>query len=268
MNELLRVTPVRTTIALCLGIVATVLGLFVYSVLRTPVASADQLRDMGVFILPRPREIAPFELTSHTGGLFDRQALDGQWSFLFFGFTRCPDICPTTLAAMALAELRLRELEASPAAQFQGIFVSVDPEFDDADRLAAYVGAFSENLLGVSGPISALAVLTEQLNVAFAKVPAATTIANTTANTDGKPAGEPVGELIGEPIGEPTAEPIGEPIEDTNGELIEKSIGAYQVDHTANIVIVNPQGHYHGFIKFPQQADTIVTTFQSLAANF
>lgn len=233
-------TPVRTTIALCLGIVATVVGLFVYSVLRTPVASADQLRDMGVFILPRPREIAPFELTSHTGGRFDRHALDGQWSFLFFGFTRCPDICPTTLAVMAQADRRLIELEASPAARFQGIFVSVDPEYDDADRLAAYVGAFSENLLGVSGPVSALAVLTEQLNVAFAKVPAATT----TANTEGKP----------------TEETIGEPIEE--------AIGAYQVDHTANIVIVNPEGHYHGFIKFPQQADTIVTTFQSLAANF
>lgn len=237
-------TPVRTTIALCLGIVATVLGLFVYSVLRTPVASADQLRDMGVFILPRPREIAPFELTSHTGGRFDRHALDGQWSFLFFGFTRCPDICPTTLAAMAFADRRLTELEASPPARFQGIFVSVDPEFDDADRLAAYVGAFSENLLGVSGPVSALAVLTEQLNVAFAKVPAATT------------------------TGEPIEETIGEPIEETIGVPIEETIGAYQVDHTANIVIVNPQGHYHGFIKFPQQADTIVTTFQSLAANF
>ena len=43
---------------------------------------------------------------------------------------------------------------------------------------------------------------------------------------------------------------------------------SYLVDHSANIVIINPRGHYHGFIKYPQQADTIVAAFQSLAANF
>jgi protein SCO1/2 len=42
----------------------------------------------------------------------------------------------------------------------------------------------------------------------------------------------------------------------------------YTVDHTANIVIINPRGHYHGFIKYPQQADTIVSALQTLASNF
>jgi len=242
------VTPVHNTVALCLGLVATVIGLFVYSVLRTSVASADQLRDMGVFILPQAREIAPFELTLHTGAVFDLDSLENRWSFLFFGFTNCPDLCPTALAAMVQAERRLLELDAHPAARLQSVFVSVDPERDHTDQLAAYVGAFSPNLLGATGSVAALAALAAQLHVAFAKVPAANAVATAGPNAVVEPAGEAVAKPPGEPIGEPT--------------------GAYQVDHSANIVIVNPKGHYHGFIKFPQQADTIVATFQSLAANF
>ncbi len=105
------------------------------------------------------------------------------------------------------------------------MLVSVDPERDDAQRLAAYVGAFSESFLGAGGELREVATFAEQLNVAFAKVP----VFNPAGGADGS---------------------------------------RYQVEHTANIVIVNPAGHYHGFIKYPQQADTIVATFQSLSANF
>lgn len=218
-------TPLRTTIALCLGFIAVVVGLFVYSVVRTPVLSVEQLRDMGVFILPRPREIAPFRLTAHSGSAFDLDSLKDRWSFLFFGFTNCPDVCPTSLAVMAQAQRQLTAIDPVTAAAFQGVLVSVDPERDDAQRLASYVGAFSENFLGAGGELRAVAAFAEQLNVAFAKVP----VFDETGVADGS---------------------------------------RYQVEHTANIVIVNPAGHYHGFIKYPQQADTIVATFQSLAANF
>lgn len=218
-------TPIRITIALCLGFITVVVGLFVYSVVRTPVLTAEQLRDMGVFILPRPREITQFRLTAHSGSAFDIESLRGRWSFLFFGFTNCPDVCPTSLAVMAQAERQLAAIEPASAAAFQGVLVSVDPERDDAQRLATYVGAFSESFLGVTGELRDVAEFAEQLNVAFAKVP----VFKAAGGVDGS---------------------------------------RYQVEHTANVVIVNPAGHYHGFIKYPQQADTIVTTFESLSANF
>ena len=210
-------TPLRTTIALCLAFVAVVLGMFVYTRLQEPVLSDAQLRDRGVLVLPTPREIAPFSLTDHRGRPFGVDDLTGHWSFLFFGFTNCPDICPTSMAVLAQAERRLQEEHPQLANEFQGILVSVDPERDDQQTLANYVEAFSPDFLGVRGELAATAAFTTQVNVAFAKVPAGD--------------------------------------------------GGYQVDHSANIVIINPRGHYHGFVKMPHDADTIVETFRSLHAR-
>jgi len=213
-------TGLQKTVALCLGFVAVVVGLFVYSVTRAPVLSEEQLREQGVFILPRPREIAPFELTTHTGDPFTVESLQGHWTFAFFGFTSCPDICPTTLSVMGQARRMLGDGDT-----FQGVLVTVDPERDDAATLGAYTTAFSPDFIGVRGSVEDIGAFASQLNVAFAKVP----------------------------------------VTDENGEPVPD---AYQVDHTANIVIINPRGHYHGFIKYPQQADTIAAAFRSLAADF
>jgi protein SCO1/2 len=212
------VTPVRVTVALCLAFVAVVLGMLLYSVLRTPVLSDEQLREVGVFILPRPREIADIHLTTADGEPFTVDDLQGQWSFVFFGFTNCPDICPTSMSVLAQAERRLMEEDPEAAADFQGMLVTVDPERDDLETLERYVRAFSPRFIGVGGERDDIAAFATQVNVAFARMPG-------------------------------------------NGD-------DYQVDHTANIVIVNPRGHYHGFAKMPHQADTIVAAFRSLAARF
>ena len=211
MNQL------RLTVMLSLGFVAVVLGMFYYSVTRTTTLTDDQLRNLGVFVLPTPREIAPFELTTHTGQPFTVADLQGQWSFIFFGFTNCPDICPTSLAVMAQAERQLQEAGVPGAEQFQGILVTVDPDRDDQETLTAYVQAFSKDFLGVRGDKVATAEFATQLNAAFTMVP-------------------------------------GEP-------------GGYQMDHTANIVIINPRGHYHGFARMPHQADTIAAAYKSFAAR-
>jgi len=212
------VTPVRITVALCLAFVAVVLGMLLYSVLRTPVLSDEQLRQEGVFILPRPREIADVQLVTDGGEPFTVENLQGRWSFIFFGFTNCPDICPTSMSVLAQAERRLMDETPEAAAGFQGILVTVDPERDDLDTLGRYVQAFSPRFIGVGGERDDIAAFATQVNVAFARMP-----------------GDEAG---------------------------------YQVDHTANIVIVNPRGHYHGFAKMPHQADTIVATYRSLAARF
>ncbi len=213
-------TGLQRTVALCLCFIAVVVGLFVYSVTRAPVLSDEQLREQGVFLLPTPREVAPFYLEAHTGDAFAVENLVGRWTFAFFGFTNCPDICPTSMAVMGQARRSLGE-----DAAFQGLLVTVDPDRDDLETLGQYATAFAPDFLGVRGSREAIAGFAEQVNATFAKVP--------TRNA--------AGELDGE---------------------------SYLIDHTANIVIINPRGHYHGFIKYPQQADTIVAAFQTLAANF
>jgi len=218
-------TPVRLTVALSLGFVAIVLGLFFYSMTRHQVQSEEALRGQGVLILPTPRELPDFALVTADGQPFTEADLAGKWTFAFFGFTNCPDVCPTTMAVLSQAERKLREQDPKAAASFQGVLVTVDPERDTAEKLAQYVGAFSPRFLGVRGDVGQIAELAAGVNVAFAKVP----VVNAAGSVDPD---------------------------------------SYQMDHTANIVIFNPRGHYHGFIKYPQQADTIVAAFESLSASF
>jgi len=211
------VRSVRATVGLCLALVALVLGMFVYSVLRTPVLDEAQLRDLGVIILPEPREIAGFEFTDTHGQPFTAARLQDRWTFVFFGFTNCPDVCPTTMAVLAQAERQVQQADPESAQQFNVVLVTVDPERDDLPTLGAYVNAFSPRFVGVAGSVRQTSEFARQLNVAFDKVPSA----------DG-----------------------------------------YTMDHSAQIVIINPRGHYHGFIKLPHQADTIAQAFASLRANF
>ena len=95
--------------------------------------------------LPEPRPIADFEFLDEDGRPFERKNLEGQWSLLFTGFTHCPDVCPTTIALMA--ELRRRISRDD----LQFVFVSVDPERDTPEVVAAYLAHFDPALVGATG---------------------------------------------------------------------------------------------------------------------
>jgi protein SCO1/2 len=210
---------VRTTVLLCVAFVAIVLGAFVYSVLREPLLDEAALREQGTFILPKPRDIAPFSLVDQRGAVFDNNRLLGHWSLLFFGYTSCPDICPVTLSVLAQMEKKLAEAgDQDLLDQLEVYLISVDPERDSAEALGKYVGAFSPRFTGVTGSRDAIAALANQLNVAFMKVPAAD--------------------------------------------------GSYVIDHTGNVVVVNPKGHYHAFIKLPRNPDHVLLAYRSMARRF
>ena len=224
-------STIKSTVLLCFVFISIVLVMFVISVTRVPQLSVEEMRSKGVFILPRPRDIAEFELRDHTGAAFDRTNFEGRWSFVFFGFVSCPDVCPTSMAVLGTVDRQLQSGDSELAEQFQGILVSVDPDRDTLETLGAYVTAFSPRFLGVTGSREELVELTTQVNVAFAKVPLTETLAQGTQNP-------------------------------------EALANAYTVDHTGNIVIINPRGHYHGFIRLPHDPETIRLTFQTLAAQF
>ncbi|MGR3444420.1 MAG: SCO family protein [Roseovarius sp.] len=88
-----------------------------------------------------------YTLTDHTGRSVTANSFDGQWQLVFFGFTHCPDICPTTLAYMA----RVMDELGPNAAQVTPIFVTVDPARDTRDVMAAYVEAFHPRMVGLTG---------------------------------------------------------------------------------------------------------------------
>jgi len=121
-------------------------------------------------LLPSPRIITDFQLTGHDGKPFTRDNLKGKWSFAFFGYTHCPDICPTSLTMLAQVMKRLEQdstLDTLP----QVVFVSVDPERDTPELLAEYVPSFHPDLIGVTGDPQQLQVLTRRLGIMFGKSP-------------------------------------------------------------------------------------------------
>jgi protein SCO1/2 len=91
----------------------------------------------------------PFQLVDTEGEAVDQHVLDGKWSAVFFGFTYCPDFCPTTLQALAQAETQL----GPKAKDFQTVFISVDPERDTPAQMKLYLSNadFPKHLIGLTG---------------------------------------------------------------------------------------------------------------------
>jgi len=112
---------------------------------QDPVASvaAHQGKYDGVDLDP-PYQRPQFTLTSDTGGTYDfTTATKGKPTLLFFGYTNCPDVCPTTMADIAVA---LRSVGPELAKQVQVVFVTTDPERDTTARLAEWLGRFDADL--------------------------------------------------------------------------------------------------------------------------
>jgi len=117
-------------------------------------------------VLAPPRPLPPFSLIDQASTPFTPERLKGRWSLLFFGFTRCPDVCPTTLSVLAQTEKALADLPAAKHPQV--VLVSVDPQRDTPAQLASYVKFFSPTFTGVTGTQDGIDELTHALGVPVA----------------------------------------------------------------------------------------------------
>jgi protein SCO1 len=115
---------------------------------------------------PVARDIDAFELVDHHGEPFTNATLQGVWSFLFFGYTHCPDVCPTTLSVLNSVAQQL----GSEASDVRFIFISIDPERDTPEYLAKFVSYFNGDFIGVTGKPEAIERLTKQLGVLYMRV--------------------------------------------------------------------------------------------------
>ena len=205
---------IANTVIACAAFMAILLGLLVNRILVPAVLSNAQLAENGLFVYDIPRQVAAFALTDHNGVPFTEARLKGKWSLLFFGYTFCPDICPITLATIRQFEGLLQDTEA--AEQIQVAMISVDPQRDTAEKLAAYMGYFSPDYIGVTGQYIDIFNLGRQLNVAFGYQPT------------------------------------------ENGE--------YLVSHSGEILLINPNGEFHGFFKLPHDPGKMAGNFRSVLA--
>jgi protein SCO1/2 len=122
--------------------------------------------DLSATRFPVARDIQPFELIDHHSAAFDQAALQQHWSFVFFGYTYCPDVCPTTLSILNGVAQRLQDVDAD----VRFVMVTVDPERDTPERLAEYVTYFNGDFLGVTGSDAGLTQLTRQLGILYNRV--------------------------------------------------------------------------------------------------
>ncbi len=141
-------------------------GVWLAATYRENGSRAILLPDQVMTLFPDPKPLTAFAFTDHENRVFDLSRLKGKWSFLFFGYTHCPDICPMTLAILARAREDIVKSTVG-AKDVQFVFISVDPDRDTASKLRQYVTYFDTSFLGVTGDNAQLGNLAGQLGAAY-----------------------------------------------------------------------------------------------------
>ena len=199
---------VHKTVMVLVALAAVAFGLTFYKYMNKPSMTLEQLQQMGTVVFEQPRRFDMKDLVDHNNKPFTKENLKGKWTLAYFGYTFCPDICPTTLAQVNQMTKLLKKDNADLASRMGYIMVTVDPRRDTAEKLKGYVPHFNPDFVGVTGGMKGLHNLTVQMNIPYT----------------------------------PVIEPKDE---------------YYLVDHGANLVIINPQGDYAGFIRPPFDSDKL-----------
>ena len=149
-------------IAVCVAALAGLAGFGWYRSLSHPTASygvADASSVIG----------GPFTLKDTSGHVVTQAALNGKWTAIFFGYTYCPDICPTTFQVLG----RAQKILGSKADNLQFLFITIDPARDTPAALAAYVksGGFPSNVTGLTGTDDQIAAAAKAYRATYQKEP-------------------------------------------------------------------------------------------------
>jgi protein SCO1/2 len=156
------------TLAAVVAIVAVTSGILSARWLLEHHAEAQPAVATATLLVP-PRPLPPFALVDQDNQPFSTERLRGGWSIVFFGFTRCPDVCPVTMTALAQTSKLLADLPEPSRPRV--VMISVDPERDTPERLATYVRAFDPAFLGATGTKQAIDELAHRMGVLVATRP-------------------------------------------------------------------------------------------------
>ncbi len=185
----------------------------------------EKPRTETAFVFPEAVAIGNFELNHYAQGRYGFDSTKGKWSLLFFGYTRCPDVCPTELFMMA--EM-MRQIDKNPslvAQPPQVVFVSLDPQQDKPKSLQQYTGFYHPSFIGVTGKQSEIDQLTKSMGVYYERV----------YHLNGKA-------LIIDP-------------QDSIPEGLENS---YLINHSASIFLINPDGKMHAVFTPPHDPGALI----------
>ena len=155
---------IKKNILIILVFIFTVLALFINKLTSPRVLSENELLINGLFLFETPKQISDFIFLSEDNVEFKKDDLIGKWTLMYFGFTRCPDECPTSMYQMSKLVKVLRE-KNFPLEDKQFVLVSIDPERDSPEQINKYAKGFDEAFIGVSNVRPMLLNLATQLSV-------------------------------------------------------------------------------------------------------
>jgi protein SCO1/2 len=121
------------------------------------------------FTIGQPQVGGPFALLDQNGDTKTDRDFRGRWMLIYFGYTNCPDVCPTTLSLMSAVMDRL----GGRAARVAPIFITVDPDHDTPAMMKQYLHAFGSRFIGLTGPKSHIASVASEYRVYFRRRPLA-----------------------------------------------------------------------------------------------
>ncbi len=187
------------------------------------------------FILPEPAEVSGFELRHHELGNFGLDDIRGKWALLFFGYTHCPDVCPTELYMLAETLRGIEEKSGGNINPPQVVFVSVDPERDRLDRLQQYTAFYHPGFIGVTADQAVIDRLCGSMGVFYERV----------YYRGGK-----ILEI------DPGAEIPGD-VKNT-----------YLINHAASVFLLNPDGRLHAIFTPPHDTRKIIADLAVIQADW
>ncbi|KTD74510.1 SCO family protein [Legionella tucsonensis] len=118
--------------------------------------------------LENPRQVNRFSLTGIDAKSFDNKSLKGKWTVMFFGFTSCGYVCPTTMAELTKMYHLLEDKGVKNLPRI--VMVSIDPERDSQEKLGNYVTSFHPDFYGARGDEESIKLMTREMGIAYAKV--------------------------------------------------------------------------------------------------
>lgn len=206
----------RIILTISIGALSLVVGLWLSQQMLMNNNDTKIPKNLDATVLPNARPLVGFNMVDQNNQTFSPAQLKGQWSFLFFGFTNCPDVCPTTLKAMQ-AVWKTLPTKMGDLGHPKLVFVSVDPDRDKPETLKQYVQFFNPEFSAATGKLDELDKLTNQIGILYG---------------------------------------YDEKENDKDQEYI--------VNHSAQLILVDPKGRMRAVISPPHISETIAANFQTI----
>ncbi|WP_367608202.1 SCO family protein [Legionella sp. W05-934-2] len=159
-------TRKTATVVALIGLAALFAGVFLFQHIQFK-KEIDPNTFHGTY-LKQPRPVSTFELTGTDGQTFDNEHLKGQWTMVFFGFTNCGYVCPTTMAELGKTYRLILEKKIHPAPRV--VMISIDPARDNLEKLKNYVLSFDKRFYGARGSQAKIKHMTREMGVVYTKV--------------------------------------------------------------------------------------------------